>query len=295
MTIPATSVKVSGRNTKPSGDRRTAVRTRRSCVPATPSPRSSGEIDIPEAGETAQQRDAGERVSGRFGISPSTSEPSRPANAKNRSLAITTPSGLAIPPSSGSAAESARARMAARGALCTSKRCRTALPPGKGRGGLFHLARGTKTATPAKPAWPLGGIASDALALPAAATEEAEEQEDEHDDQDYPEEKTHAGHPLSGFRLSFHTCAVPKRPEGDAEPQNAARDNEEKEPRSRSSFSVGDDEAAVTDEPDGSSAAARATSRHAGRCARPARRRCGSGSPTRPARRRRPRSRRRTA
>ena len=61
------------------------------------------------------------------------SEPSRPANAKNRSLAMTTPSGLAIPPSSGSEAESARARTAARDAPCTSQECRTARPPGKGR------------------------------------------------------------------------------------------------------------------------------------------------------------------
>ena len=189
MRIPATSVKVSERNTKPSGDRRTAVRTRRSRVPATPSRRSSGEIDIPSR---ARPRSSGMRRTslGRLGISPSTSEPSRPANAKNRSLAITTPSGLAIPPSSGSETESARARTAAGVAPCTVVGCRTARPPGKGRAVLFQLAQGP-------------------CPYQRPRAEEAEEQQDEHDDQDDPE-NAHAGHPLSGLK---HVIPRPRRSE----------------------------------------------------------------------------------
>src|SRR5215216_8210155 len=173
MTIPAQSDAVSERKTKKSGEKMTAVRSSRSRMPATPSLRSSGETDIPSR---ASPRKSGIlRTSfGTSGMSPSMSEPSRPAKAKKRSLAMTTPSGLAIPPSSGRVDESARSKTAAKAVPCTFPLCQTTRPPGKVRAAYFVAMR----------------------VLPAAAAKKAQQQEDKHDDQDDPE-NAHAGHPLS--------------------------------------------------------------------------------------------------
>src|SRR2546428_1991663 len=98
---------------------------------------------------------------------------------------MTTPSGLAIPPSSGNRVESARARTAARPVACTSPGCRTARPPGKGRAAYFNVL----------------------LVLPAAAAEEAEQQENEHDDQDDPQQ-THRG--LTPFLCGYEALYIPR-------------------------------------------------------------------------------------
>src|SRR5437660_10696865 len=174
MTTPVTRLTIPDRKTKKTGARSAAVSSNRSRRPATPSRRSSG--------ETADERRPRPRSSGTrrtsagsSGISPSSSEPSAPAKAKKRSLAMTTPSGLAIPPSSGKAAESARSSRAARLPPCTLGGCRTAGPPSKGRAAYFSVCQ----------------------VLPAAAAEEAEQQQNENHDQDDPE-KTHvSSHPLS--------------------------------------------------------------------------------------------------
>src|SRR5262245_14869988 len=98
-------------------------------------------------------------------MSPSRSEPSRPATAKHRSLAITTPSGRAMPPSAGSAVESARSNRTPRLVRSTHQRCLKTRPPGKCRAAYPPVLR----------------------VLPASTAEEAEQHQDDHDDENDPE------------------------------------------------------------------------------------------------------------
>src|SRR3954451_6871165 len=177
IAIPTGNDADCGRKMRDSGASIAASKNTRSRRRATPRPRKSGVSARPS--RTIPRRSGTRRTKrGGAGIAPSWTTPSRLANAQKRSLAITTPSARAIPPSLGrSGSWSARART------------------------LRIRARSTRTGSraggrPARAGRPTS--ANRWAYLPAAAAEEAEQQQHENDDQDDPEDR-HEVVPLSSF------------------------------------------------------------------------------------------------